>query len=49
MGSALAHLLFALAAPHPLLAPLPAHLPSFLPRTRAAFHRDAGPAYPGAS
>jgi len=33
--SLLPHLLLALAAAHPLLAPLPAHLPTLLPRPRA--------------
>src|SRR3989442_336553 len=40
--SPLPHLLFALAAAHPLLAPLPAHLSALLPGPRRAFHRVAG-------
>src|SRR5436309_534423 len=40
--SPLPHLLFALAAAHPLLAPLPAHLSAFFPGPRRAFHRVAG-------
>src|SRR6266571_3058615 len=39
--SPLAHLLLALAAAHPLLAPLPAHLSALLPSPRRAFHRVA--------
>src|ERR1700756_992255 len=41
-GSPLPHLLFALSAAHPLLAPLPAHLSALLPSPRRAFHRVAG-------
>src|SRR5437899_10719500 len=40
--SPLSHLLFALSAAHPLLAPLPAHLSALLPSPRGAFHRVAG-------
>src|SRR5437667_3050215 len=40
--SPLPHLLFALPAAHPLLAPLPAHLSALLPSPRRAFHRVAG-------
>src|SRR2546422_9723518 len=40
--SPLPHLLFALSAAHPLLAPLPAHLSALLPSPRRAFHRVAG-------
>src|SRR2546422_1575145 len=40
--SPLPHLLFALSAAHPLLAPLPAHLSALLPGPRRAFHRVAG-------
>jgi len=40
--SPLSHLLFALPAAHPLLAPLPAHLSALLPSPRRAFHRVAG-------
>src|SRR6266581_3811410 len=41
-ASALTHLLLPLAAAHPLLAPLPAHLAALLPRTRGAFHPLSG-------
>src|SRR2546426_1171959 len=40
--SPLPHLLFALPAAHPLLAPLPAHLSALFPGPRRAFHRVAG-------
>ncbi len=38
-ASSLTHLLLALAAAHPLLAPFPAHLAPLLPCTRAPLHR----------